>query len=226
MIRWKVVHPFLTVMWMFPSRHFRDILLFSSSSHYLSVQEEPFLATIVVASFPHCMIWCLEAGLWECMLTAVLSLYMRQSATQEELVWISMRHSWGSSIQQKNIKCKFGSPMAFRVIAYLFWGAENHFSGISRTEWSLWCRFGYMSNTKIKFVLVTTAQDFRDADVRNVRLKQHFNILDLSFGPVSWIVENFTNLLDPLWLGLTLWSSGLTYCRWLSSFSGAYMQHM
>ncbi len=30
------------------------------------------------------------------------------------------------------------------------------------------CRFGYLSNTKIKFILVTTDQDVRDADVRNV----------------------------------------------------------
>jgi hypothetical protein len=28
--------------------------------------------------------------------------------------------------------------------------------------------FGYLSNTKIKFILVTTDQDVRDADVRNV----------------------------------------------------------
>jgi len=45
------------------------------------------------------------------------------------------------------------------------------FSGsLGDTSEQYWdcCRFGYVSNTKIKFILVTTDQDLRDADVRNV----------------------------------------------------------
>ena len=30
------------------------------------------------------------------------------------------------------------------------------------------CRYGYLTNTKVKFILVTTDLDVRDADVRNV----------------------------------------------------------
>lgn len=32
------------------------------------------------------------------------------------------------------------------------------------------CRYGYLTNTKVKFILVTTALDVRDADVRNVSI--------------------------------------------------------
>lgn len=30
------------------------------------------------------------------------------------------------------------------------------------------CRYGYLTNTKVKFILVTTDLDVKDADVRNV----------------------------------------------------------
>lgn len=32
------------------------------------------------------------------------------------------------------------------------------------------CRYGYLTNTKVKFILVTTDLDVRDADVRNVSM--------------------------------------------------------
>lgn len=32
------------------------------------------------------------------------------------------------------------------------------------------CRYGYLTNTKVKFILVTTDMDARDADVRNVSM--------------------------------------------------------
>ena len=34
----------------------------------------------------------------------------------------------------------------------------------------LFCRYGYLTNTKVKFILVTTDLDVRDADVRNVSM--------------------------------------------------------
>lgn len=33
------------------------------------------------------------------------------------------------------------------------------------------CRYGYLTNTKVKFILVTTDLDVRDTDVRNVRVR-------------------------------------------------------
>ena len=32
------------------------------------------------------------------------------------------------------------------------------------------CSYGYLTNTKVKFILVTTNLDVRDADVRNVSI--------------------------------------------------------
>lgn len=37
-------------------------------------------------------------------------------------------------------------------------------------------RYGYLTNTKVKFIMVTTDLDVRDADVRNVS-----TIMDLQF---------------------------------------------
>ncbi|XP_024393395.1 uncharacterized protein [Physcomitrium patens] len=43
--------------------------------------------------------------------------------------------------------------------------------------------FGYMSNTKIKFVLVTTDHDLRDADVRNFFRRLHGAYVDAASNP-------------------------------------------
>ncbi|KAG0630673.1 hypothetical protein M758_1G195600 [Ceratodon purpureus] len=43
--------------------------------------------------------------------------------------------------------------------------------------------YGYMSNTKIKFVLVTTDQDSRDADVRNFFRRLHAAYVDAASNP-------------------------------------------
>lgn len=43
--------------------------------------------------------------------------------------------------------------------------------------------FGYMSNTKIKFVLVTTDQDSKDADVRNFFRRLHAAYVDAASNP-------------------------------------------
>ena len=32
------------------------------------------------------------------------------------------------------------------------------------------CSYGYLTNTKVKFILVTTDLDVKDADVRNVSM--------------------------------------------------------
>ncbi|CAM6082304.1 unnamed protein product [Calypogeia fissa] len=43
--------------------------------------------------------------------------------------------------------------------------------------------FGYLSNTKIKFILVTTDQDLRDADVRNFFRRFHAAYVDAASNP-------------------------------------------
>ncbi|KAL2607429.1 hypothetical protein R1flu_026002 [Riccia fluitans] len=43
--------------------------------------------------------------------------------------------------------------------------------------------FGYLSNTKIKFLLVTTDQDLRDADVRNFFRRFHSEYVDAASNP-------------------------------------------
>ncbi|KAG6555358.1 hypothetical protein Mapa_002584 [Marchantia paleacea] len=43
--------------------------------------------------------------------------------------------------------------------------------------------FGYLSNTKIKFILVTTDQDLRDADVRNFFRRFHTAYVDAASNP-------------------------------------------
>ncbi|KAL2641957.1 hypothetical protein R1flu_009544 [Riccia fluitans] len=43
--------------------------------------------------------------------------------------------------------------------------------------------FGYLSNTKIKFILVTTDQDLRDADVRNIFRRFHAAYVDAASNP-------------------------------------------
>lgn len=42
-------------------------------------------------------------------------------------------------------------------------------------------RYGYLTNTKVKFILVTTDLDVRDADVRNV---------SISVPRTNWITRN------------------------------------
>lgn len=66
---------------------------------------------------------------------------------------------------------------------------KNNFLNMWTERWFLWCRFGYMSNTKIKFVLVTTDQESRDADVRNVSLKHHCSFHILCFSSISDILQ-------------------------------------
>lgn len=39
---------------------------------------------------------------------------------------------------------------------------------------NLFFRYGYLTNTKVKFILVTTDLDVRDADVRNVSVTISF----------------------------------------------------
>ncbi|KAH8946385.1 hypothetical protein BDL97_12G091700 [Sphagnum fallax] len=43
--------------------------------------------------------------------------------------------------------------------------------------------FGYLSNTKIKFILVTTDQDVRDADVRNFFHRFHAAYVEAASNP-------------------------------------------
>lgn len=40
--------------------------------------------------------------------------------------------------------------------------------------WFMECRYGYLTNTKVKLIMVTTDLDVKDADVRSVCCLPHF----------------------------------------------------
>lgn len=70
-----------------------------------------------------------------------------------------MRHSWVCFIQLKTTKCESCVCLLsgyWIVLLFLCCGIV--------------CRYGYLTNTKVKFILVTTDMDVKDADVRNVSL--------------------------------------------------------
>lgn len=142
------------------------------------------------------LLWSLSFSFWVLdLFTEVLTLLsVLQWIIQRNLVWAWMKHIWGSYIQQKIIECKplwqcsvvalvrgWEWCLSFSIMRDLccFRGRLLSVGGLPvrkelKNPWMfltlIWndCRFGYLSNTKIKFILVTTDQDVRDADVRNV----------------------------------------------------------
>jgi hypothetical protein len=91
--------------------------------------------------------------------------------------------------------------------------------------------FGYLSNTKIKFILVTTDQDVRDADVRNVSYMYRslfLSSLNNSAPPSVLSFDGFYAFGKELVNSPALqgdWCSRLTL-EWVGSFFTGFMQHM
>ena len=59
-------------------------------------------------------------------------------------------------------------------------------------------RYGYLTNTKVKFILVTTDLDVRDADVRNVSISNVLpsNIFTLSLSEsIVFTIVTLQNLV-------------------------------
>lgn len=82
-----------------------------------------------------------------------------------------MRHSWVCFIQLKITKCEY-----FFSFVRLCFFLVPVYCVMSVLHGDIVCRYGYLTNTKVKFILVTTDLDVKDADVRNVSMA-------LSFGP-------------------------------------------
>lgn len=83
-----------------------------------------------------------------------------------------MRHSWVCFIQLKITKCEY---FFFFCMTLLFFLAPVY-CVMPVLHGNIVFRYGYLTNTKVKFILVTTDLDVKDADVRNVSMA-------LSFGP-------------------------------------------
>lgn len=82
-----------------------------------------------------------------------------------------MRRSSVCCIQLKTTKCKQIKPSIYigKEARHLF---TVVLPPILLTA-ELLCRYGYLTNTKVKFIMVTTDLDVRDADVRNVSLMMY-----------------------------------------------------